>query len=111
MKPAIHPDLHVVKVHCGCGNEFETYSTTKEIRLELCGSCHPFYTGKKRDFAAAGRVQRFADKYKGRPVEAVKAPKPPKAAAAPKAVKAPKAAKTDKGPKAEKADKPAKDSQ
>ena len=63
MKPEIHPKLHVVKVHCGCGNEFQTLSTTEEIRLELCGACHPFYTGKKRALSAAGRVQRFEAKY------------------------------------------------
>lgn len=104
MKPGIHPELHVVKVHCGCGNEFETLSTTKEIRLELCGSCHPFYTGKKRALSAAGRVQRFEDKYKNRPVEAPKPPKPAKAAAPPKPPKAPKAPKAPKPPKAEQAD-------
>lgn len=96
MKPGIHPELHVVKVHCGCGNEFETLSTTKEIRLELCGTCHPFYTGKKRDHSAAGRVQRFEEKYKNRPAEAPKAPKPVKAAAPPKPPKPPKAPKAPK---------------
>lgn len=64
MKPDIHPKVSRVKVHCGCGNEFETTSTVNEIRLELCGACHPFYTGKKRNLAAAGRVQRFEEKYK-----------------------------------------------
>lgn len=64
MKPDIHPKVHVVKVHCGCGNEFETMATVSELRLELCGACHPFYTGKKRNLAAAGRVQRFEEKYK-----------------------------------------------
>ena len=70
MKPGIHPEIHVVKVHCGCGNEFETLSTAHEIRLELCGACHPFYTGKKRALAAAGRVQKFEEKYKNQPVAA-----------------------------------------
>ena len=79
MKPEIHPQLNRVKVHCGCGNEFETLSTADEIRLELCGSCHPFYTGKKRTMAAAGRVQRFEEKYKDKPVGA---PTEKKAAAA-----------------------------
>ena len=70
MKPEIHPQLNRVKVHCGCGNEFETLSTTDEIRLELCGACHPYYTGKKRALSAAGRVQRFEDKYKNQVVGA-----------------------------------------
>ena len=64
MKADIHPTLHRVKVHCGCGIEFETVSTVNEIRLELCGACHPFFTGKKRALQVAGRVQRFEDKYK-----------------------------------------------
>jgi len=64
MKADIHPKLNVVKVHCGCGNEFQTMSTAQEIRLELCGSCHPFYTGKKRLLDTAGRVQKFEEKYK-----------------------------------------------
>ena len=64
MKPDIHPRLHAVKVHCGCGNEFETLSTVEELRLEICGACHPYYTGKKRAIAAAGRVQRFEEKYR-----------------------------------------------
>ena len=105
MKPGIHPELHVVKVHCGCGHEFDTLSTIKEIRLELCGHCHPFYTGKKRALSAAGRVQRFEDKYKNRPVDAPKAAKPVKAAAPPKPPKPPKAPKAPKPPKAEKTDK------
>jgi large subunit ribosomal protein L31 len=63
MKPDIHPKVNHIQVHCGCGNEFSTMATVSELRLELCGSCHPFYTGKKRDFAAAGRVQRFEQKY------------------------------------------------
>ena len=65
MKPDIHPKVNHIKVHCGCGNEFETMATVSELRLELCGACHPFYTGKKRNLSAAGRVQRFEDKYKG----------------------------------------------
>ena len=65
MKPEIHPKVHAVKVHCSCGNEFETYSTIKELRLDICGACHPFFTGKKRTMAVAGRVQRFTDKYAG----------------------------------------------
>ena len=64
MKPNIHPKVMLTKVHCGCGNEFETMATVSELRLELCGACHPFFTGKKRNLAIAGRVQRFEQKYK-----------------------------------------------
>jgi large subunit ribosomal protein L31 len=81
MKPNIHPKLNRIKVHCGCGNEFETLATVSELRLELCGACHPFYTGKKRNIAAAGRVQRFEEKYKavGNAPVAAKKPAAPKA--------------------------------
>jgi len=49
MKEGIHPDYHAVTVHCACGNTFETRSTTKGqmIRVEICSSCHPFFTGKQ----------------------------------------------------------------
>ena len=67
MKPEIHPSLNKIKVHCGCGNEFETLSVVSEMRVEICGACHPFYTGTKRAVAATGRVQRFEDKYKNAP--------------------------------------------
>lgn len=65
MKADIHPELHVVTVHCACGNEFETLSTSDELRLEICGACHPHYTGQKRAVAARGRVQQFEQKYAG----------------------------------------------
>jgi large subunit ribosomal protein L31 len=64
MKADIHPKLNKIKVHCGCGNEFETLSVAPEMRVEICGACHPFYTGTKRAISATGRVQRFEDKYK-----------------------------------------------
>jgi large subunit ribosomal protein L31 len=63
MKAGIHPTLHPVVVHCACGAEFETLSTQSELRLEICGSCHPHYTGQKRAIAARGRVQQFEQKY------------------------------------------------
>ena len=91
MKPNIHPKLNVVKVHCGCGNEFQTLSTATEIRLELCGACHPYYTGKKRALAVDGRVQKFEAKYKN--VGTTPVPSKPKPKAKPKAVAKPKAAK------------------
>ncbi len=105
MKAEIHPELHLVKVHCGCGNEFETYSTVDELRLEICGACHPFFTGKKRAMVTAGRVQRFEEKYRNvtaapaKPAKK-KAPAPKKAAPKPKAA-APKAAAPKAAAKAE----------
>ena len=54
MKAELHPQMNVVKVHCACGNEFETLSTAPELRLEICGACHPFYTGNQKFVDAAG---------------------------------------------------------
>ena len=65
MKADIHPEMNVVMVHCACGNEFETLSTAPELRLEICGACHPFYTGKKRMVTARGRVEQFQKRYEG----------------------------------------------
>ena len=63
MKPEIHPEYHVSKVHCACGNEFETRATVAELKLDICAVCHPFYTGKQKFVDTAGRVQRFEDRY------------------------------------------------
>ncbi|MBQ5863300.1 MAG: 50S ribosomal protein L31, partial [Peptococcaceae bacterium] len=58
MREGIHPQYDTVKVICACGNEFETRSTIKkDIKVEICAQCHPFYTGKQRVHAAAGRVE------------------------------------------------------
>ena len=57
MKAEIHPNYHAVKVHCACGEEFETKSTHKgDIHLEICSACHPFFTGKQKLVDTAGRV-------------------------------------------------------
>ena len=64
MKAGIHPQYEVVKVHCACAEEWETRSTKGgEIRLEICSSCHPFFTGKQKLIDTAGRVERFQKKY------------------------------------------------
>ena len=63
MKAEIHPEYQPVTVHCACGNEFETRSTTSEIRVEICSACHPFFTGKQKLVDAEGRVDKFKKKY------------------------------------------------
>jgi large subunit ribosomal protein L31 len=66
MKKDIHPSYHTVTVHCaGCGNEFETRSTSSSdtLRLEICANCHPFFTGKQKLVDTAGRVERFNTKF------------------------------------------------
>ena len=69
MKPDIHPKYVKANVHCACGATWETRSTKPEIRLEICSSCHPFFTGKQKLVDTAGRVERFNRKY-GRKTEA-----------------------------------------
>jgi large subunit ribosomal protein L31 len=65
MKEKIHPDYHDVEVKCACGNVFKTRSTAKQIRVDICSACHPFYTGKQKFVDAAGRVERFQKKFGG----------------------------------------------
>lgn len=77
MKPNMHPELHVVKVHCQCGSEWETRSTKKEMRVEICSVCHPFWTGKQKMMDTAGRVEKFNRKYAPKAAAAVEAPAEP----------------------------------
>ncbi len=63
MKKEIHPEYYETTVRCACGNEFKTGSTAKEIRVEICSKCHPFFTGKQKLVDSAGRVERFKKKY------------------------------------------------
>ena len=64
MKKGIHPVYNRCKVVCvSCGATFETGSIEKEIRVDTCANCHPFYTGKQRYVQADGRVDRFNRKY------------------------------------------------
>jgi large subunit ribosomal protein L31 len=63
MKKGIHPKYHKALVHCACGNEFETGSTLKNINVEICSKCHPFFTGKQKLIDTTGRVERFRSKY------------------------------------------------
>jgi large subunit ribosomal protein L31 len=64
MKAGIHPNYHEVRVTCACGNTFNTRSTHKgeELRLEICSSCHPFFTGRQKLVDTEGRVDRFQKK-------------------------------------------------
>lgn len=65
MKPEIHPNYKDIKVTCSCGSTFVTRSTLDKdsLSLEVCASCHPFYTGTQRVVDTAGRVDRFRQKY------------------------------------------------
>jgi large subunit ribosomal protein L31 len=64
MKAAIHPNYHEVRVVCACGQSFLTRSTHQDdIHVEICSSCHPFFTGKQKVMDTAGRIERFRRKY------------------------------------------------
>jgi large subunit ribosomal protein L31 len=63
MKSGIHPDYHETKVTCGCGNTFVTRSTRKELKVDICNVCHPFYTGKLKFIDTAGRIDKFKKKF------------------------------------------------
>jgi large subunit ribosomal protein L31 len=63
MKKGIHPEYHEVNVVCACGNTFQTRSTKKDLRVEICSACHPFFTGKQKLVDSAGRVERFQKRY------------------------------------------------
>ena len=63
MKKEIHPDYHQTTIHCACGNVIDAGSTKKEIRVEICSKCHPFFTGRQKLVDTAGRIERFRKKY------------------------------------------------
>jgi large subunit ribosomal protein L31 len=63
MKSGIHPKYEMTKISCACGNVIETRSTTKDIKVEICSACHPFFTGKQKLVDTAGRIERFRKKY------------------------------------------------
>ena len=65
MKDKIHPQYYNdARVICSCGNTFTIGSTRKELKIELCSKCHPFFTGERRVLDTTGRVERFKKRYK-----------------------------------------------
>ncbi|HWQ59717.1 MAG TPA: 50S ribosomal protein L31 [Candidatus Fimivivens sp.] len=94
MKQGIHPTYHEdAVITCACGEQFETGSTKQAIDIEICGKCHPFYTGKKKYVDTTGRVERFK--------QLTERAKAKKAVAAPKKPRAKKAVETEKTGKQE----------
>ena len=63
MKEGLHPEYQTTTVKCACGETFETRSTKKDISIEICSKCHPFYTGKQKIVDAGGRVDKFRKKF------------------------------------------------
>jgi large subunit ribosomal protein L31 len=110
MKEAIHPEYKAAKVVCNCGAVIETRSTRGDFHVEICSSCHPFFTGKQKILDTAGRIEKFKTRYAATPgaapgvkPEAKAAPSPAsKKAEAPKENRAAKRAKAGKSkPKTE----------
>jgi len=63
MKDGIHPVYEEATIYCVCGNEIKTRSTKKDIHVEICSKCHPFFTGKQKLVDTGGRVDRFKKKF------------------------------------------------
>ncbi len=63
MKEGIHPKYFETTITCACGNVIHTRSTVKNIRVEICSACHPFFTGTQKLVDTAGRVERFKQRY------------------------------------------------
>jgi len=63
VKPDIHPEYREARIVCACGHILETRSTVPEIHVEICSSCHPFFTGRQKLVDTAGRVEKFRAKY------------------------------------------------
>ena len=63
MKPNIHPTYEETTITCACGEVIHTRSTKKNVRVEICSKCHPFFTGSKKFVDTAGRIDRFTKRY------------------------------------------------
>ena len=64
MKADVHPNYEETTIICACGSVIHTRSTGKNIRVEICSKCHPFFTGDKKFVDTAGRIERFKKRYK-----------------------------------------------
>ncbi len=94
MKAETHPTYYPeAKVICACGNTFTTGATIKEISVELCSACHPFYTGKQKLVDTSRRVEKFQERTAKKPTEGAKATGKKARTAKRTALKAAKAAK------------------
>jgi len=78
MKKEIHPDYFETKIRCACGNEVQTYATVKDMHIDICSNCHPFYTGKQKLVDTAGRIEKFNRKYGKSKVQQSEEPAVPK---------------------------------
>ncbi len=83
MQDGIHPPYMETVVTCGCGNTFKTRSTKKELRVDICQACHPFFTGKLKYIDTAGRIEKFQTKFAAGSYSSVQAQKKKKPAKSP----------------------------
>ena len=63
MKQGIHPNYETTTIKCACGNTIETRSTKQDIHVDICSSCHPFFTGRQKLVDTGGRVERFNKRF------------------------------------------------
>lgn len=63
MKKGIHPKYQVATITCACGNTFQVRTTVGDEKLDICSSCHPYFTGKQKLLDTAGRVEQFRRRY------------------------------------------------
>lgn len=63
MKAEIHPTYKEARIVCACGAVYETRSTVPELHVEVCASCHPYYTGTQKFVDTAGRIEKYRKKY------------------------------------------------
>ena len=70
MKKDLHTDYELTNITCACGNVIETRSTVKDINVEICSACHPFFTGKQKLVDTAGRIERFNKRFNIKPTAA-----------------------------------------
>lgn len=87
MKKGIHPTYVPTEIRCACGAVVETRSTKENLTVQVCSSCHPFYTGKQKLVDTAGRIDRFKKKFAGKTASSVKLVQPVKPAPKPKQAK------------------------
>ena len=75
MREGIHPKYYDVEVRCACGATWKTRSTRKDMHLEICANCHPFFTGRQKILDPEGRVEKFTKKFGAQTVASRKQPK------------------------------------
>jgi large subunit ribosomal protein L31 len=87
VKPNTHPEYNEITVHCACGASWQTRTTAKDMHLDICSNCHPFFTGRQKLIDTEGRVDRFTKKFGVQTAEARKTAAKEKKAAAAKTAK------------------------